>query len=95
MWSGLAVVTVTKDAASYYAVVATDEKGVAVSKPGVTQAAVEEKAVPIQPIKVEDSKSRKGPYVPQTSISGKKNLPLHVELHGSQGQGGGASGYGD
>ena len=36
-----------------------------------------------------------GPYVASTSITGKKGLPLHLTLHGSQGQGGGAGEYGD
>jgi hypothetical protein len=97
-WSGLAVVTVRKPGNSYYAVVATDEKRNPVSKvvagKSATTEAVEEKPGPIQPIKIYDSKERKS-YVAQTSITGKKGLPLHVTLHGSSSQGGGASEWGD
>ena len=97
-WSGLAVHTVRKDGKAYYAVVATDEKLNPVSRvvPGksATIDAIEEKVAPIQPIKLYDSKSR-GIYSAQTSITGQKGLPLRVELHGSQGQGGGAGDYGD
>lgn len=98
MWSGLAVHTVRKPGKAYYAVVATDEKLVPLSMvvPGksATTEPVEEKVAPIEPIKLYDSKSR-GIYSPQTSITGKKGLPLRVELHGSQGQGGPAGDYGD
>jgi hypothetical protein len=98
-WSGLAVRTIRKAGRSYYAVVATDEKLQPVSeiKPGqtATTAAIEEKPAPIQPIKLYDSKERKGPYVANTSITGQKGLPLHLTLHGSQGGGGGAGEYGD
>src|SRR6185436_20365044 len=59
-----------------------------------TSAGVDEKVAPIQPIKLYDSKMR-GQYSPQTSITGQKGLPLRVELHASQGQGGGAGDYGD
>lgn len=97
--SGLAAVTVRKQARSYYAVVATDDKGAPVSTvvPGksATTEPVEERVAPIQPIKLEDSKSRKGPYIQQTCISGQRGLPLWVELHASSGQGGGAGEYGD
>lgn len=96
--SGLAVHTARKDARAYYAVVATDEKRVPASKvvagKSATTEAVDEKVAPIQPIKLYDSKSR-GIYSPQTSITGQKGLPLFVELHASQGQGGGAGDYGD
>jgi len=96
--SGLAVHTVRKDGPAYYAVVATDEKYAPLSKvvPGksATTDAVTEKVAPIQPIKLHDSKTR-GVYSPQTSITGQKGLPLAVELHASQGQGGGAGDYGD
>ncbi|HOX08665.1 MAG TPA: hypothetical protein PK280_19880, partial [Planctomycetota bacterium] len=99
MWSGLAVVTVEKDGKAFYAVVATDEKGAALAKPipgkSATAEAVEEKVAPIQPILLEDSKSRKGPYIQQTCIKGTKGLPLRVELHASSGGGGGAAEYGD
>ncbi len=43
------------------------------------------------PIKLYDSKQRKT-YVAQTSITGKKGLPLHVTLHGSQSGGGTTNG---
>ncbi|MBL8793449.1 MAG: alpha/beta hydrolase [Planctomycetia bacterium] len=96
--SGLAVRTARKDGKSYYAVVVTDEKYAPLGKvtPGksATTEAVEEKVAPIQPIKLHDSKMR-GQYSPQTSITGTKGLPLAVELHASQGQGGGAGEYGD
>jgi hypothetical protein len=98
MWSGLAVHTVRKPGKAYYAVVVTDEKYQPLSRvvPGksATTEAVEEKVSPPQPIKLYDSKSR-GVYSPQTSITGQKGLPLRVELHASQGQGGGAGDYGD
>jgi len=97
-WSGLAVRTVEKDGRSYYAVVATDLKGAALSKvvPGesATTEPVAEKVAPIQPIKLYDSNQRKS-YVAQTRISGKKGLPLSVQLHASSGRGGTASGWGD
>src|SRR5262245_12703286 len=95
-WSGLAVHTVRKEGKAYYAVVAVDEKTQAMSRvvPGksTTTEAIEEKVAPIQPIKLYDSKSR-GTYSPQTSITGQKGLPLRVELHASQSQGGGAGEY--
>lgn len=98
MWSGLAVHTVKAEGKAYYAVVATDAKGESPSKvvagQSATTEAVEEKKAPIQPIKLYDSKDR-GQYWKQTCISGEKNLPLHVELHASNAQGGGAGGYGD
>ena len=97
-WSGLAVHTVQKAGKVYYAVVATDEKHKPVSTvvPGMsaTKNAVQEKPGPIQAIKLYDSKERKS-YVPQTSITGKKGLPLRVSLHGSQGAGGPAGEWGD
>lgn len=98
-WSGLAVRTVRKEGKSFYAIVATDEKFNPASEvvPGksATTEAVAEKPGPIQPIKLYDSKERKGPYVANTSITGQKGLSLHLSLHGSQGQGGGAGEYGD
>jgi hypothetical protein len=98
LWSGLAVHTVRTPGKAYYAVVVTDEKYQPLSRvvPGksATTEAVEEKVAPPQPIKLYDSKSR-GQYSPQTSITGQKGLPLRVELHASQGQGGGAGEYGD
>lgn len=97
-WSGLAVHTVKKDGDGYYAVVVTDEKyaplGKIVAGQSATTEPVKEKIAPIQPMKLLDSKTR-GMYSPQTSITGKKGLPLRVELHASQGQGGGAGDYGD
>lgn len=97
-WSGLAVRTIPKPATSYYAVVATDDKLKPVSSivPGksATTTPVAEKPAPIQPIKLYDSRERKS-YVAQTSITGQKNLPLSVALHGSQGTGGPAGEWGD
>lgn len=97
-WSGLGVHTALKDGKAYYAVVATDVKLNPLSRivPGknATTEPVVEKVAPIQPIKLFDSKTR-GVYSPQTSITGQKGLPLRVELHASQGQGGGAGDYGD
>jgi len=98
-WSGLAVHTVRKPAKAFYAVVATDEKFNPLSKviPGhsATTAAIAEKPAPIQAIKLYDSRERTGPAIANTSITGKKGLPLHLTLHGSQGGGGGAGSYGD
>ena len=97
-WSGLAVHTVRKPGKAFYAVLATDEKLNPLSRivPGksATTESIEESVTPSQPIKLYDSKSR-GIYSPQTSITGQKGLPLRVELHASQGQGGGAGDYGD
>ena len=97
-WSGLAVHTVRKEGKAYYAVIVTDDKLNAVSRivhgKSTTVEPIEEKIAPIQPIKLFDSKSR-GIYSAQTSITGQKGLPLRVELHASQGQGGGAGEYGD
>jgi hypothetical protein len=98
MWSGLAVRTVEKNGSSYYAVVATDRKGAVLSKvvPGesATTEPVAETVAPIRPIKLYDSKAR-GRYWKQTRVSGKQGLPLHVQLHASQGRGGGAAAWGD
>ena len=98
LWSGLAVHTVRKNGKAYYAVVVTDEKLNRPSRvvPGknATTDPVAETVASVQPIKVFDSKSR-GIYSPQTSITGQKRLPLRVELHASEGQGGGAGDYGD
>ena len=98
-WSGLAVHTVRRPGRAYYAVVTTDEKltplgGVAPGRSATTEP-VDEKPGPIQPIKLYDSKERRGPYVGSTSITGRAGLPLHVTLHGSQSGGGGAGEYGD
>jgi hypothetical protein len=96
--SGLAVHTVRKEGRVYYAVLATDDKlqplGRVVPGKSATTEPVAETVAPVQPIKLFDSKSR-GPYSPQTAITGQKGLPLRVELHASQGQGGGAGEYGD
>lgn len=98
LWSGLAVRTCRRDGKAYYAVLVTDEKYNVLSRVVPGQSAltepITEKVAPPQPIKLFDSKAR-GPYTPQTSITGQKGLPLHVELHASQGQGGGAGAYGD
>jgi hypothetical protein len=98
LWSGLAVRTILKEAKSYYAVRVTDEKSVPLGRivPGesATLEPIDEKVAPLQPLKLADSKDR-GPYWKQTCISGEKGLPLHLSLHASQGQGGGAGDYGD
>ena len=98
MWSGLAVRTVETDGTAYYAVVATDLKSQPLSQvvPGqsATTKPLLEKAAPIQPIKVYDSKGR-GRYWKVTQVTGKKGLPLSVSLHASSGRGGTASGNGD
>jgi|GEM_PF-755919 len=97
-WSGLAVHTVQKPAAAYYAVIATDLELKPLSKivPGesATTVAVDERPGPIQPIKLYDSKERKS-YVAQTSITGTKGLPLQLRLGGSDARGGGAGEWGD
>lgn len=98
-WSGLAVVTVAKPRRSHYAVVATDLKhnplSEVVAGESATTTALDEKPAEIQPIKLYDSRERKGPYVANTSLTGKTGLALHVTLHGSQSTGGGAGEYGD
>jgi hypothetical protein len=98
-WSGLAVRTVKKAGRSYYAIVATDEKLEPLSEivPGQSSTIepVDERPGPIQPIKLYDSKQRTGPYIAATQVTGQKNLPLSVTLHGSQSRGGGAGDYGD
>ncbi|MCC6419797.1 MAG: hypothetical protein IT429_16305 [Gemmataceae bacterium] len=98
MWSGLAVRTVRKPGKSYYAVVATDEKFAPLSKvaPGksATTEPVTEEVAPIRPIKLHDSKERQQ-FSPPGPITFPKGLPLRVELHGSQAQGGGAGQYGN
>jgi hypothetical protein len=98
LWSGLGVHTILKEGKSYYAVRVTDEKSVPLGRivagESATVEPVEEKVAPIQPVKLYDSKDR-GPYWKQTCISGEKGLPLHLNLHASQGQGGGAGDYGD
>jgi hypothetical protein len=98
-WSGVGVVTVPSARKSYYAVVAT-EAGKPVTKivPGesATRAAVEEKVAPIQPIKIWDSAKRKGRYIAQTKLTGKKNLAMTVKIHASGGYShAGRSTYGD
>ncbi len=98
-WSGLAVHTARRTGAAYYAVLATDEMYNVVGKiiPGrnATIDAVTERPSPIQPLKLYDSRERTGPYVASTCITGKRGLPLHLTLHGSQSNGGGAGEYGD
>ncbi len=98
-WSGLAVVTARKPGKAYYAVVATDDAfrpvGAVVSGRSATTEPLDEAPGPIQPIKLHDSKERKGPSVGNTAVTGRKGLPLHITLHGSQSGGGGAGAYGD
>jgi len=98
MWSGLAVRTVVANGKSYYAVVATDDKGQTRSQvvPGesATTQALEEQVAPIEPIKIYDSKTY-GTYAKQLCITGTKNLPLMVSLHASNATGGMAGAQGD
>ena len=98
LWTGLAVYTAKADGKAFYAIVATNEDGKALTEvvPGksATVTEVTERVAPIQPIKIYDSKQR-ATYVAQTSVSGTKGLPLMLRLHGSQAQGGGASDWGD
>lgn len=92
LWTGLAVRTIRKDGKSYYAVMVTDEKHQPVGKivPGesATREAVAEKVAPIQPIRIFAAKDG-------TRITGKAELPLTVNLHGSQGTGGAVGNNGD
>jgi hypothetical protein len=97
-WSGLAVRTILKDGKSYYAVRVTDDKSAPMGRivPGenATREPIEEKVAPIQPLKLADSNGR-GTYWKQLVLTGEKGLPLHLRLHASEGQGGGASDHGD
>lgn len=96
--TGVAVHTVRKPGKHFYAVLATDVKDSPATKivpaESATTMPVAEVAAPMQPIKLYDSHKR-GIYSPQTSLTGTKGLLLQVELHASQGQGGGAGDYGD
>ncbi len=98
MWSGLAVRTVPKDGTSFYAVVVTDEawKPLGGVEPGqsATTEPLAEKVAPIQPIKIGDSKTR-GRYANSSCITGTENLPLRLNLHGSQSRGGAGGDHGD
>lgn len=94
-WSGLAVVTTKTPGKRYYAVLPTDEQSKPAGEVACTTEPVAETPAPLRAIKLHDSKDRTGPYVRNTSITGKKGLPLHVTLHGSSGQGGPAGEYGD
>jgi hypothetical protein len=97
-WSGLAVTTVDRNGCAYYAVLATDLDGNAIEaiEPGMnaTTEPIAELVAPRQPLEVYDSNER-GKYSPQTRITGTPGLPLHVALHASNAQGGGAGDYGD
>ena len=100
VWSGLAVATTFKNGCAYYAVLATDinDKPLESIQPGVnaTTTALDERVGALQPLKVYDSTdaaNRK--YVEQTKITGQKNLPLRLFLHGSTQSGGGAAQSGD
>lgn len=97
-WSGLAVYNARKDEKAWYAVVATDlaDKAVTQVVPGesATTDGVDEKAAPIKPLKLNDSKTY-GQYAKMFFISGEKNLPLMLELHASTAQGGNGGGHGD
>ena len=98
-WSGVGVVTVDKAGKSFYAVAATENGKVVtpiVAGQSATVKPVDEKPGDIQPIKVWDSKKRKGRYIKQTCIRAKKNLPMMVGLHASGGYShAGRSTYGD
>jgi hypothetical protein len=97
-WSGLAVTTVVENGCAYYAVLATDldDAPIEAVEPGVnaTTEPIAERVGPRAPLKVYDSNER-GKYSANTRITGATNLPLHVTLHASNAQGGGAGDYGD
>jgi hypothetical protein len=84
MWSGVGVHTVEKDGKGYYAVVATDLDLKPLSKvvPGqsATTQPVEERVAPLRPIRQFAAEERANQY---GKISGKKGLPLYVQLHAS------------
>jgi len=98
-WSGLAVVTPPKSGKAWYAVVATDRAGTALTRvvPGesATTEPIEETVAPIQPVKIIDAKDRRAPYSRAWVITGKQGLALSVSLHASSWRGGGASRHGD
>jgi len=85
MWTGVGVHTVEKDGRSFYAVVATDLKLKPLSKvvPGesATTTPVEEKVAPVKPIRQIAAEERK---IKVGKITGKKGLPLYVQLHASR-----------
>lgn len=96
---GVGVVTVGEPGKRYYAVVAT-QSGKPVTQviagKSATTEAIDERPGKIKPIKIWDSKTRKGPYIKQTCLSGKTGLPLMVKLHASGGyRHAGRSTYGD
>ncbi|MEX1097007.1 MAG: prolyl oligopeptidase family serine peptidase [Planctomycetales bacterium] len=97
-WSGLAVHTAVEPGKAYYAVVATDLDGNPVTKvvprESATTEAVNGEVAPLTPLKLGDGKDR-GRYANLTSVTGAKGLPLSVDLHASQGQGGGPHDHGD
>ncbi len=84
LWSGMGVHTVAKDGKGYYAVMATDLALKPLSKvvPGqsATTAPVDEKVAQVGPIRqfsAAELSNNAG------KISGKKGLPLYVQLHAS------------
>jgi hypothetical protein len=84
MWSGVGVHTVTKPGQGYYAVVATDLalKPLSHVEPGksATTQPVTEKVAAVQPIRQFAAGQRPNQI---GKISGRKNLPLYVQLHAS------------
>ncbi len=98
-WSGLWIATARTNACAYYAVLATDRAGTPLERiePGInaTETPIAERVAPRRPIKVYDSNEREGPSVSRTNITGTSGLPLMVQLHASEAQGGGAGQYGD
>ncbi len=98
LWSGLWVANARENGCAYYAVIATDENDIPVEsvQPGfnATIEPINERVAPHQPIKVYDSNDR-GVSAPSTRITGTQNLPLLVQLHGSQALGGTAGAWGD
>ncbi|MFT5356621.1 MAG: hypothetical protein ACI9KE_003846 [Polyangiales bacterium] len=100
-WSGLWISTAQQNGCAFYAVVATDADDVLVES---VQSDVNATAMPIaetlsarQPLLVIGADDREGPSVANTRITGKADLPLMIELHGSNGGGGPVVGgeYGD
>ncbi len=84
MWTGVGVHTVAADGKGYYAVVATDLALKPLSRVAAGESAttepVEEKVAPFQPIKQVSAETR---HKEIGKISGKKGLPLYVQLHAS------------
>ncbi len=98
LWSGLWVATTQQNGCAYYAVLATDldDTPIEAVMPGVnaTTEPVAELLAQRTPIMRYHSDDR-GQYWRQTRVTGTPDLPLRVELHASNAQGGGAGDYGD